>query len=103
MFATSFTVIGAIIYGILVLICWYREYCQDQIRQAEREERRRQQQREWIEQFNVLSPTIRAAIRMVREDRREALMIAALLRHYNFGHKSGTEEKEIVDWKKEGF
>ena len=90
----------ALIYGTLVIIGAYKDYKYAHARRQEREDRRIQQNREWREQFNQLSPTIRATIRMMREDQRDRAYVIALLSHYNGFRKSS---KNKIDWKKEGF
>lgn len=90
-------ILGGIIWAILCIISWAVE---SRERRRDRERRRRhreQQNREWRAQFNELAPTIRAAIRMVREDRRETARVLALLAHLK------SKRREKVDWKKEGF
>lgn len=92
------TIIGVIIYIILTIVCLRRE----RHREEERRLRREQQNRDWQEQFNQLSPSIRAAIRMMREDQREAAQVIALLHHLQINPRR-RKNHEKIDWKKEGF
>ena len=98
--STMIWIILAVIYGNFFLIGAYRDRKYNRIRQEQQEARRCQQNREWHEQFNQLSPSIHAAIRMMREDQRERAYIMALFSHYKYFRKS---RKDKVDWKKEGF
>ena len=90
---------GCVVWAFLCWLCYEYERREELARHRERMIHREVQNREWRAQFNQLPTTVRAAIRMVQEDRRETARVIALF--VLMGKKK--EKREKVDWKKEGF
>lgn len=92
-------VILILIYGVFIVICSFKDH---QSLIEEQEDRRIRQNLEWREQFNQLPMTVRASIRLMREDQRDRAYVIALMLYNNRINQNKISE-EKVDWKKEGF